>query len=56
LGVEGVDGDKTGWGGAEGNDLAGFNVDVSHFIQARGWINYACAENAELHWAFSCSN
>ncbi len=56
FGVEGVDGDETGRCGANGDDLAGFNVDIGNLIQAAGWIDHAGAENAELHWAFSCSN
>jgi hypothetical protein len=56
FGIKGVDGNKTGRRGAKGNDLAGFNMDISNLIQAAGRIDDAGAENAELHWAFSCSN
>ncbi|MNK92350.1 hypothetical protein D3C87_1124700 [compost metagenome] len=56
FGVDGVDGDKTGWRRAKGDDFAGFNVDIGYLIQAAGRVDDACAENAELHWAFSCSN
>ncbi|MNC20792.1 hypothetical protein D3C75_687550 [compost metagenome] len=56
FGVNRVDGDKTGWRRAKGDDFAGFNVDIGHLIQAAGRIDHAGAENAELHWAFSCSN
>ena len=43
-------------GCADGEDLAGFQVQIGGLIQAAAWIDDAGAENAELHWAFSCSN
>jgi hypothetical protein len=51
-----VSSDKTGRSGAKGDDLAGFEVNIGNLIQTGGRIDDACAENAELHWAFSCSN
>ena len=56
LGVDGFDGGEAGRCSAEGDDLAGFNVNIGDLIQAAAWIDDAGAENAELHWAFSCSN
>jgi hypothetical protein len=50
-----VPGAEAGRGGADGDDLAGFQVQVGDLIQAAG-VDDAGAENAELHWAFSCSN
>ena len=51
-----VDSVETARRRAEGDDLAGFNVNIGDLIQAAAWIDDAGAENAELHWAFSCSN
>ncbi len=56
LSVEGLDRHEAGRDGAQGDDFAGVDMDVSHLIQAAGRIDHACAENAEFHWAFSWSS
>ncbi len=56
FGVDGLAGTEAAGGGTEGNDLAGFQMKIGHLIQATGRVDNASANNAELHWAFSCSN
>ena len=56
FGVDGLGRAETAGCGADGNDLAGFQVQIRNLIQAAGRIDDSGAENAELHWAFSCSN
>ncbi len=56
LGLDGLSRGKTCRGRANGDDFAGFQMQIGHLIQLAARINHTGAENAELHWAFSCSN
>jgi hypothetical protein len=55
-GVQGTGGLEAGRGSADGDDLAGVDVQVADLVQAAGWVDDTGAEDTQAHWAFSCSN
>ncbi len=54
--VDDLSGFETGRCGTDCDEFACFDMQVGGLIQPAGRVDDASAEDAELHWAFSCSN